>query len=456
VSAASDLIEAAIETALEGRPSGAALIGCSGGLDSTVLARVLAPRLSARGDAVWIVHLDHATRGHQSAADAASVSALARALGVPLLRRTRRPGAGLRNDLGPQAAARAVRHAWFAEARRLVGASTCFLAHHEDDQVETLRIQQRRHRRPDAVVGIPIDRPGLSRPLLGVPRAALRALAEERGWEWREDPSNRDGRFVRTAVRAEPALSPSMRSGLLREALNSRDRRTYVHRAAQRAGRSVVRASGVGWVEMDPDPLNELPEEVALALLQRHVQSTDRRPPSVAALRGVLRCSRGLSGGVTRSVHLGSGWTASLRPGELTLRRGGARAALPPEVGAARLPAGAGRALMPHLAESSCVVFDAAVTDGGVRAGRVGVGRRMRPFGDGGSRLLRDLLAEAGVPEEARGDWPVIEATGGEVLWLPGVRRSAHHPLTGASRGALVLYTVASRADGHDDREWSL
>jgi tRNA(Ile)-lysidine synthetase-like protein len=55
----------------------------------------------------------------------------------------------------------------------------------------------------------------------------------------------------------------------------------------------------------------------------------------------------------------------------------------------------------------------------------------MKPFGASpGSKLLRDLLAEAGVPLWQRAGWPVLEA-GSQVLGLPGVRR-------GQGFGALV------------------
>jgi tRNA(Ile)-lysidine synthetase-like protein len=44
-----------------------------------------------------------------------------------------------------------------------------------------------------------------------------------------------------------------------------------------------------------------------------------------------------------------------------------------------------------------------------------------------GSKEVRRALAEAGVPPGERGAWPVVEA-GGEVVWIPGVRRAPGWP----------------------------
>jgi tRNA(Ile)-lysidine synthetase-like protein len=80
----------------------------------------------------------------------------------------------------------------------------------------------------------------------------------------------------------------------------------------------------------------------------------------------------------------------------------------------------------------------------------VGVGQRIRPFGLDGSRLVRDVLAEDGVPRPARAGWPMVVDASGRVVWIPGVRAGATAPLRSGSEAALLLYTVA--APGLPDR----
>jgi tRNA(Ile)-lysidine synthase len=49
-------------------------------------------------------------------------------------------------------------------------------------------------------------------------------------------------------------------------------------------------------------------------------------------------------------------------------------------------------------------------------------GARLRPLGTGGSKLVADALAEAGVPPARRATWPVVRDADGTVLWVVGYR----------------------------------
>ncbi|HCR80611.1 MAG TPA: tRNA(Ile)-lysidine synthetase, partial [Alcanivorax sp.] len=78
---------------------------------------------------------------------------------------------------------------------RLAGDATLITAHHRDDQAETLLLRLLRGAGATGLAAISEhSRRGstrLWRPLLGVSRETLRGLAEQGGWSWIEDPSNR-------------------------------------------------------------------------------------------------------------------------------------------------------------------------------------------------------------------------------------------------------------------------
>ncbi|MFT7286286.1 MAG: tRNA(Ile)-lysidine synthase [Halieaceae bacterium] len=106
---------------------------------------------------------------------------------------------------GPEAEARAARYAWFETQ---VGAGdVLLLAHHLDDQVETLLLRLLRGAGLHGLSGIPVQRPlgqgGLLRPLLGLPRDALRTYAQHEMLEWIEDPSNADSAYDRNFLRRD-------------------------------------------------------------------------------------------------------------------------------------------------------------------------------------------------------------------------------------------------------------
>src|SRR5690606_5548724 len=103
--------------------------------------------------------------------------------------------------------AREARYAAFAGIAEEVGAAALLTAHHADDQIETFLLRLVRGAGLDGLVSIEPDtmRGGLRvlRPFLGLPRSALERWARSRGLAWIEDPSNRDERLLRNAVRRQ-------------------------------------------------------------------------------------------------------------------------------------------------------------------------------------------------------------------------------------------------------------
>src|SRR5690606_29120288 len=118
-----------------------------------------------------------------------------------------------------EAWARVARYAALEAMARDAGCDLVACAHHADDQVETLLIALGRGAGPDGLAAMASVRGGragrgvpVHRPLLALSRATLEACARERGLAFVEDPSNRDCRFTRNALRhrALPALEAAM------------------------------------------------------------------------------------------------------------------------------------------------------------------------------------------------------------------------------------------------------
>jgi tRNA(Ile)-lysidine synthase len=85
-----------------------------------------------------------------------------------------------------------------------------------------------------------------------------------------------------------------------------------------------------------------------------------------------------------------------------------------------------------------------AVFDGGVVARPLFIrslraGDRIRPFGRAGEKKAKEVLIDRKVPREERWGRPVVCDAKGEILWIPGVVRSAHAPVTPLTRRTIVL-----------------
>ncbi|RMH66130.1 MAG: tRNA lysidine(34) synthetase TilS, partial [Bacteroidetes bacterium] len=191
-------------------PGEAVLVGLSGGVDSVVLTVVL-QRLGYR---VAAAHVNYRLRGAASEEDEAWVRAFCREQRVPCHVRRLAEGAVVRVARGTggsvQAAARTLRYAYFEERARRLGLRWVAVAHHLDDQAETVLLHLLRGTGVEGMAGMPVARPirpgspvRVMRPLLGVRRHAIEAFARHQGLGWREDASNTHPRYRRGVLRAE-------------------------------------------------------------------------------------------------------------------------------------------------------------------------------------------------------------------------------------------------------------
>ena len=178
------------------------LVAVSGGLDSVVLAHLCK---DAGLDCV-LVHANFNLRGEESGRDEAFVRALGAKLGMEVIVEvfdTETYAAN--NKLSIQEAARNLRYAWFRELLPEAGAVRVLLAHHANDNIETLLMNFFRGTGLEGLTGIKELSPDalFARPLLGATREEIEAYARATGIEWVEDSSNASNKYTRNLFRNE-------------------------------------------------------------------------------------------------------------------------------------------------------------------------------------------------------------------------------------------------------------
>jgi tRNA(Ile)-lysidine synthase len=395
-------VSAAIERCAAARAAAPAwLAGFSGGLDSTALLLALADcRERASLPPLSAVHVHH---GLHPAADAWAdhCASLCARLGVPLtVRRVR----VVQRGQGPEAAAREARYGVFSAL--LPADGVLFLAHHRDDQVETVFLRLLRGAGPEGLAGMPAQRAlgggTLLRPFLDLPRHTLRAYVESRGLSWVDDPGNDDPGPDRNYLRREilPRLErrwPGYRDTVARAAghlaLAARDPREPL----------VTRCNDFGDPGVDLDELLAAGEAAARCLrqwLRGHGCAPGPSRPLLEFLRQLREAAPG------RAPRLeGAGWTLQRFRGAVYL--------LPrpqPYVHPAPRTVAPGEALtVPGVGRIAV-----AGPDQGPRPQlqfRRG-GERLRLPGAGHARDLKQLLQEAQVPPWWRERLPLLTAAG--------------------------------------------
>lgn len=411
-------------------------VALSGGADSAVLAWAIV-RLGGRPRCL---HVHHGWPASDRLASAAAGVAAAVSLDlVTLPVEVSAPGS-------PEAAAREARYAALTSARwegRVIATG-----HTATDQAETVVGNLMWGSGLDGLRGIRRTGDGLVRPLLDVSRATTRELATLLGLPCVDDPANADERFRRVRIRRalaewELGLAPGVTdrlavlASLVDQDLSLLDRDLPELR------------SGPGWVSVPTGALRALPPAAARRVVRAALRGMlDGHPGSQADVEAVMAVANGgppseITSGLRVErveAHTRIGSTSSddapqparwapgtdLRWGDWTV--------------SGRLMEGRPAAFpLSQWAQ----VFDADRLDGvpaTIRASRADDRMALRT----GHKRVRDALAEAGVPAAARPAWPLLDV-GGDVLWVPGVRR-ADAGWVSADTGRYLV--VSARREG--------
>jgi tRNA(Ile)-lysidine synthetase-like protein len=382
-------------------PSGMPVVlAVSGGADSCALWDLV------MRDGRWPVvlfHLDHGLRP-DAPADAAWVAARARAYahaGLPH-RAVVITAARVADEPGNREAnARRARYERLAGVAAAYGCAVVATAHHAGDQAETVLLHILRGAGPAGSAGMAPSRPlapgiHVVRPLLTATPAALRTYLRGRGLDWREDPSNRDLRLRRNAIRhcilpAWEAALPGISAAL-----------------AMATIRPAVAAPSSDRVPVPPIPSPELWRAI---LLGQGVAVTRRRLARLADLAAgppgrQVRLGRILVVRRTRAVI----WAARAPvPATLTIT-GPGRWFVPGGVLVCAAATAPDRhvAAVAHLAATLPFIWRPPEP-----------GERFHPLGAPGRQRISRYRSEHGVHPWRRDD-PVL-ADGRGALWLPGL-----------------------------------
>ena len=390
------------------------LVGLSGGADSVALLLLLMDA----GKQITAVHVNHGLRGDASDGDEAFVRALCEKHQVPLLTYRADPP-----DNPGENWAREARYGFFREAMAQTGAEALVLAHHRDDQAETLLLHLLRGSGLTGLTGMSPDTTAdglrIIRPLLGYSRAELRAYLKESNQSWREDASIGDARYLRNALRKDvlpllEQLAPGAAARMATTAsLLAEDEAVLTaltqHFLAEHTGDalplSALRTQPVG-----------LQKRILRAWWQRTAAPTEERSLSAQQTEALLalvqapasaRCN--LPGG----WHGQSGWT------HLHLAPPGEQLSIQPQA-AANSPL---VEILPYVGNhgdgATCQAIPKAWLDECVIRSRQ-MGDVIRPFGAAGSQSLQDYFVNRRVDAAFRDRVPLL-CRGSEVLLVGGV-----------------------------------
>ena len=401
------------------KPSDRLVAGLSGGVDSVVLLDILARVARKLRCRLSALHVNHQLSPNARRWEA-FCGRLCRARRIPF----RSVKVDVQRGDSIEAAARAARYAVFArqECEYIV------LAHHRDDQVETLLLQLLRGAGVKGLAAMPLLRiqdpgsripdPGILRPLLDVTREEILVYARDRGLEWVEDESNQDMYFLRNFVRHEvlPVIArrfPAYRATLARAAGHLAEAARVLDELA-----SADAAGELADGTLSIAALRRLPPARGRNLLRYFLASRGVTMPGTERLDEALRQALTAKQDARVLVELGD-FTLRRHAGRLHLVR--ARGVPPAHY--EKLWRGEKKMALPELGG---VLTLARATGAGISLSRLGGGVVTIRLRRGGERLqpncrrprrsLKNLLQEARMPPWQREYIPLIFC-GGKLVW---------------------------------------
>lgn len=423
--------------------SGIAMV--SGGPDSASTAAALAALCGPAN--VSALHVNYALRP-DSDSDERAARRLCAKLRIDL--HVERPALAGGNV---QAAARKARYEAAERLRIRLGADWIATGHTRTDVAETVlyRLATSPGTRP--LLGLPPRSGRVIRPLHSIAREEARAVAEDAGLPFVDDPSNDSPRFARNRIRNEamPILAeigPEVERNIAAT-------HAELHEEAELLGGLVAEAleqAGAGGeaVSIEAEELAPMaPGLRRLVLRELAARAAGREVPvSRARTAEITRLALRSEGG---TAELPGGVRAICEAGRVSFRTG--EQPLPESV---RMPI-PGRArfgdweLRAELRETPVVLggheiatLDAAAVGEEVEIRAWRSGDRIRPLGLGGSKSLQDLFTDHGVARSQRHRVPVVTA-GGRVAWVAGVAVSEEFRL-GASSTEVAVITAQAAA----------
>lgn len=231
------------------------LIAVSGGADSLALAELMIHSRRSFGLEIFIAHFEHGLRGQASLDDAAFVKGFSEERGIKFI-----GGSGdvktfaAEKKISIETAARLLRYEFFADARTKFNCDAVALAHHADDQAETILMRLLRGSTSAGLSAMKFRTRSeyglLIRPLLRFRKVELENFCREKNLSPRSDSTNFELDATRNKIRLEliPTLenfNPALVETLCRFAEVTAEETDFIAAQTEKIFPAVVKSNSI-------------------------------------------------------------------------------------------------------------------------------------------------------------------------------------------------------------------
>lgn len=414
----------------------------SGGADSVALLLLL----SDMGYDVEVAHCNFHLRGAESDRDEEFVKKLCDSLGVPLhiAHFDTKEYASL-HKVSIEMAARTLRYGYFEQLRRDIGAGGICVAHHRDDNVETLLMNLVRGTGVQGLVGIKPVNGNIVRPLLCISREEIEKYLSSIGQAFITDSTNLTDEFIRNKFRLKiipllKEINPNVQDNIRRTSEYVSGAMRILDNAIASSVRRVVIERSDSGIVIDVSALkHELsPEYLMYEILKDYGFSSiqiEQIYKSIDAQTG--------------TIFVSTDYELVMDRGRIVIERKSANRCLLkiPEPGIYVVSEGTRFRLrtvvidenfvVPRTCDTACL--DADKVHFPLMLRNVKVGERFIPFGMKGSKLISDYLTDRKRTLFQKRSQLVLVDASDHVLWLVNERPDNSYCISKDSSMALIV-----------------
>jgi tRNA(Ile)-lysidine synthase len=434
------------------------LVGVSGGPDSIALLNYLLTKQQEKNFSLVVGHLDHMFRGYESFEDAKFVKHFCEIRNIPFkMEQINVPEYMEKTGKSPEVAARECRYRFFAKVMKEYGLSHLALAHHGDDQIETILMRLTRGSSGSARAGIPFTRSFESgtiiRPFLCLNRNEIEQYCLKHNLHPRHDPSNEQDDYLRNRFRKY--VVPFLK----KENINVHEHfrrfseellldEEFLQELTQQKLNTVLREKQPEKVTIDIDAFQAIP----LPLQRRGIQLIlnylyHQRPTSLSSIHidsffslidslnpsGRLDFPSGLK--VIRSYRLCHFLFS-------TEDIAGFRYVLD-GTGECILPNGDSFIIqssnIPVKTDNNSILLKSGNVEFPIIIRTKEQGDRMSLKGMKGTKKLKSIFIDHKIPIDRRETWPVVTDGKNRILWLPGLKKCYDADTLNKGEGYILI-----------------
>ena len=447
-------------------PGDKVVIGLSGGADSVCLFLLLTGLAKEYELSLFPVHVNHNLRGAEALADQRFCEDLCRQYGLELTV-VSVPVAELAKEKGwtPEEAGRNARYEAFAEIAAKYGCNKTAVAHHKDDQAETMLFQMFRGSRLKGLAGMEAKNGSLVRPLLCVTREEIENYLREKNQTYCIDRTNLEEEYTRNKIRhGILPMAEKICGGAVEHMAGLAEHAGQVEKLLERLTEELFEAC----VSVDEDnnvlleieALKSAEEILAERVVYKALCLACGRKKDITA-GFVTDCMALVNKQTGRQISLQSGVIAERRFDRLFIGRkkeekyffaevtGFPFETLLPETGKKLVLSVKKREELEENIPKSTYTkwFDYDKIEEVISVRTPAAEDEIAVYADGRKKKAADVFAEAKIPKEQRKNFPVL-AEGNKVLWIPGIRGSEGYRITKETGNILIAELYGGNENG--------